>query len=345
MSLLNDVLRDLQTRGAFGPEPLTGLEPVLETHAPQTSRSLPLFMVLALAVAALLLAWPTMMNVPRPELPSLAVASTTTQSVAVPAVELQTTPPPVPQPVQVAAPETTQIEQLAVVEVISSPPRAAPAPVVEARRAPTAVEDSPTTIYRRNAHDRAASAASWLDEGLRALQANNLAAAERYFQDAIDDDTANGAAWSYLYSTQVKAGNLTAAEQTLRMGLTAAKDPAALAKLYARMLLDRGNTGAAVRVLQDYRPPVASDAEYDAFLAAMLQKKGQFALAGDIYRQLLDRNPDSASLWIGLAMSSDSLGNPEDALAAFHSALRADPLKPPLARYAARRISELEAND
>ena len=337
MSLLNDVLRDLQTRGAFGPEPLTGLEPVRETHAPQKSRSMPLFMVLALAVAAFLLAWPNMMNVKRPELPSQAVASATTQLLSEPAIEPQTTPPPVPQP--------AQVEQLAVVEVISSPPPAAPAPVVEARRAPTVVEESPTTIYRRDADDRAASAASWLDEGLRALQANNLAVAERYFQDAIDDDTANGAAWSYLYSTQMKAGNLTAAEQTLRMGLSAAKDPAALAKLYARMLLDRGNTGAAVRVLQDNRPPVASDAEYDAFLAAMLQKKGQFALAGDIYRQLLDRNPDSASLWIGLAMSSDSLGNPEDALAAFHSALRADPLKPPLARYAARRISELEAND
>ena len=345
MSLLNDVLRDLQTRGAFGPEPLTGLEPVLETHAPQKSRSMPLFMVLALAVAAFLVAWPNMMNVQRPELPSQAVASTTTRLLSEPAIEPQTTPPPVPQPVQLAAPETRQLEQLAVVEVISSPPPAAPTPVVEARRAPTVVEESPTTIYRRDTRDRAASAASWLDEGLRALQANNLAAAERYFQDAIDDDTANGAAWSYLYSTQMKAGNLTAAEQTLRMGLSAAKDPAALAKLYARMLLDRGNTGAAVRVLQDNRPPVASDAEYDAFLAAMLQKKGQFALAGDIYRQLLDRNPDSASLWIGLAMSSDSLGNPEDALAAFHSALRADPLKPPLARYAARRISELEAND
>ena len=337
MSLLNDVLRDLQTRGAFGPEPLTGLEPVLETHAPQKSRLMPLFMVLALAVAAFLLAWPTMMNLQRPELPSQAVASTTTQWVSEPEIAPQTTPPPVPQP--------AQVEQLAVVEVISNPPPAAPAPVVEARRAPTVIEESKTTIYRRDTRDRAASAASWLDEGLRALQANNLAAAERYFQDAIDDDTANGAAWSYLYSTQVKAGNITAAEQTLRMGLAAAKDPAALAKLYARMLLDRGNTGAAVRVLQDNRPPVASDAEYDAFLAAMLQKKGQFALAGDIYRQLLDRNPDSASLWIGLAMSSDSLGNPEDALAAFHSALRADPLKPPLARYAARRISELEAND
>ncbi len=345
MSLLNDVLRDLQTRGAFGPEPLTGLEPVLETHAPQKSRSMPLFMVLALAVAAFLVAWPNMMNVQRPELPSQAVASTTTRLLSEPAIEPQTTPPPVPQPVQLAAPETRQLEQLAVVEVISSPPPAALKTAVEARSTSTVVEESPTTIYRRNADDRAASAASSLDKGLRALQAKNLPAAERSFQDAIDDDSADGAAWSYLYSTQMKAGNLTAAEQTLRMGLSAAKDPAALAKLYARMLLDRGNTGAAVRVLQDNRPPVASDAEYDAFLAAMLQKKGQFALAGDIYRQLLDRNPDSASLWIGLAMSSDSLGNPEDALAAFHSALRADPLKPPLARYAARRISELEAND
>ncbi len=30
MSLLNNVLRDLQTRGELGVEPLTGLEPVAE---------------------------------------------------------------------------------------------------------------------------------------------------------------------------------------------------------------------------------------------------------------------------------------------------------------------------
>ena len=30
MSLLNNVLRDLQTRGALGVEPLTGLEPVAD---------------------------------------------------------------------------------------------------------------------------------------------------------------------------------------------------------------------------------------------------------------------------------------------------------------------------
>ena len=51
MSLLNNVLRDLQSRGAFGLPPLTGLEPVSETADQQRKRALlmPALAVLSIA--------------------------------------------------------------------------------------------------------------------------------------------------------------------------------------------------------------------------------------------------------------------------------------------------------
>ena len=147
-------------------------------------------------------------------------------------------------------------------------------------------------------------------------------------------DVANGGA----HSPRQLAAN------TLFSGLVAAEEPAPLAKLYARMLLDRGEKQAAISMLQNHRPAM-TDTEYDAFLAAMLQQQGRFAEAGTIYRQLLDSNQNLGSWWIGLAMSSDSLGDRADAMAAFQRALRADALKPALAMYARRRIAELQAND
>ena len=40
MSLLNDVLRDLQTRGVFGVPPLAGLQPVTDVPAHHRKRAL-----------------------------------------------------------------------------------------------------------------------------------------------------------------------------------------------------------------------------------------------------------------------------------------------------------------
>ena len=177
------------------------------------------------------------------------------------------------------------------------------------------------------------------------MRSDDLPGAERLFREALTIDPGNGAVWSYLYSILVRASKPAAAEQALRQGLISAKEPAPLAKLYARLVLDRGEKDAAVRILRTHRPAAASDTEYDAFLAALLQQQGQYAEAGEIYRKLLTVEPDSGSWWIGLAMSSDSIGNRPEALSAFQRALRTDSLKTPLDRYARRRAAELQAND
>lgn len=180
---------------------------------------------------------------------------------------------------------------------------------------------------------------------LAAMRSNELYTAERLFRDALAVDSGDSAIWSYLYGVLVRAARTGAAEQALRQGLVLAKEPAALAKLYARMLLDRGDKDAAIVVLKNHRPTPASDTEYDAFLGALLQQRGQYAEAGSVYENLLTAEPNSGSAWIGLAMSHDSLGNRADALSAFESALRTGSLKPPLARYARRRTEELMAYD
>ena len=177
------------------------------------------------------------------------------------------------------------------------------------------------------------------------MRADDLLSAERLFREALTIDPGNGAVWSYLYSNLVRASKPAAAEQALRRGLISAKESAPLAKLYARLLLDRDEKDAAVSILRTHRPVAAADTEYDAFLAALLQQLGQYAEAGEIYRKLLTVEPDSGSWWIGLAMSSDSIGNRPDALSAFQRALRTDSLKTPLARYARRRSAELQAYD
>ena len=363
MSLLNDVLCDLQKRGAFGMEPLSGLVPVAETPAQRSRYALLLPLLATVAVAALILIWQPIANTIAGNPWKPASATVMIPADAPPAVVLPVPAAAMPEPGAALSqnyspvvidrqddPQPALPKDDAVVAAVEPPPVTSKAPVaalpaVEDYSPAASVAPPTTSISRRIEDHRTGPEQTAAARGLQALRGGNLSAAEHFFKAAIAADAGDGTLWSYLYSTQIQASKIAAAEQSLRRGLTTAREPAPLAKLYARLLLDRGEIGAAVTVLSDYRSATPGDAEYDAFLAALLRQQGQFEQAGALYRQLLARDPGPGDWWIGLAMSYDSLGNHADALATFQRGLRAHTLKPPLARYARRRVAELQAND
>ncbi len=384
MSLLNNVLRDLQTRGALGVEPLTGLEPVTEAPAQHRWRALLLPALAALSVTAAIVLW-------RPVadgrwLPSFA--GIMVDADVQPRSKLQTVPQTSPQaePDRAATSDnattgnnaaiggdvvtgddaaisdiSSGVTPINTTSELKSPPVDDYVPDTQADSPPSSqvsteaavspgssvatVAPATATMMRRETGDAATAAARSAARGLVAMRGDDLPGAERLFREALTIDPGVGTVWGYLYSTLVRASKPAAAEQALRRGLISAKEPAPLAKLYARLLLDRGEKDAAVGILRTHRPVAATETEYDAFLAALLQQLGQYAEAGEIYRKLLTIEPGSGSWWIGLAMSSDSIGNRPEALSAFQRALRTDSLKTPLATYARRRSAELQAYD
>ncbi len=338
MSLLNDVLRDLQSRGAPEPRPLDGLAPV----ATVTSRSKwPLWSLAIVALGVAVLAWrPIAVAIahdPQPAPTATVAADLPIATVPVADTPVMNTTAPVPAtPVMDTKPAdvTTPVSSPVAAELQRMPEPEADVPAAAAE---------PVIVRRQHsqAEDRTTPP---LSSGLQALQSGDLAAAEQFFKDTLAINASDTSAWVYLYETQTRAAKVTAAEQTLRRSLSLASEPAELANLYARLLVARKETAQAIAILQDYRPTTTSDRDYDAFLAALLQQQGRFSDAGSLYRELLDRDPQPGAWWIGLAMSSDSLGDRAAALAAFERALRADHLRQPLANYARRRIAELENN-
>jgi Tfp pilus assembly protein PilF len=344
VSLLNEVLRDLQARGASEADPLAGLSPVARS-APIMRRLAPLlWLVGAIAIALL---WPLW----RPEAQVIA---------ANPAPALENEPQPITPVVVTAKPKTpltapASVPVAAVPDALVEPdtyvepdvpvgPDVPVAPGSLAEAAPTALDIATPIISRRESPDPGAAATASIRRGLQALRARKPLDAARFFEDALRTDPGSSEAWQYLYAARAGAGLRDGAEQALQRGLDASRNASPLAKLYARLLLERGDVGGAIRVLQRYRPTAASDTEYDTLLAGLLLRNQQFAAAGDIYQQLIDRDATPGAWWIGLAMSNDSLGDRAAALAAFERALRADGLEPPLASYAERRIAELRSN-
>ena len=398
MSLLNDVLRDLQTRGVFGVPPLAGLQPVTDVPTQHRKRVLLLPVLAGVFVASAIVMWrpvadgtlfpsiarilpgasgqphsatqaasqtgegtvaqaePPAVAATGDDLRDLFTVDDSNQSSPVPHTEIGAdsaadSPPAsaisaqLPQladsrelveaPASTASPAApdTPPDTTSAAMLESPPPTASPAP---------AKTDNATSIMR---HEPGADDVEGIiARALKAMRSNDLFTAEGMFREALVLESGDVDIWSYLYTVLIKTSRPAAAEQVLQQGLINADEPAALAKLYARMLLDRGEKDAAISILRTHRPPAAADIEYDSFLAALLQQQGQYAEAGDIYKALLTVDPGSGSTWIGLAMSNDSLGNREDALAAFKRALTTGSLKPPLARYARRRSTELKAD-
>ena len=378
MSLLNDVLRDLQTRGVFGVPPLTGLEPVADASTQHRRRTLLLSALAALSIASAIVLWRPVADqawvlsfarimadaTSQPQSVSQTDAKTSPQ--AEPALaatgddlrklfafDSSTTSSPAPRDDYVADPSADSPAAVESPAVVESPAAVESQPAVESQAAaaspvtvesPAALEPAATTTILRRKSGTEATAAT-VARGLKAMGGNDLRTAEHLFREALVADSGDAATWSYLYSVLVRASQPAAAERALQRGMASARQPAALAKLYARMLLDRAEKDAALSILQAHRPRAAADAEYDAFLAALLQQLGHYGEAGEIYRTLLTVEPGSGSGWIGLAMSHDSLGNRADALSAFERALGTGSLKTPLARYARRRSAELKSYD
>lgn len=383
MSLLNDVMRDLQTRGVLGVPPLAGLQPVSGVPDANRKRSHLLPLLAALSVVTAMAMWqplggggwlPSLTRMSRvaPAEPETAPQSDVQAPVQLqPAIaatgndlrelfpidataseldaatsDISTIPAAEPAAEKAAIAAEPASETVAIVELppVESDPIAA-FPAVESMavtQPPVPVAASVrTSITRREPGDQ--DAGSIVARAMQAMRSHDLVTAERLLREALAVDSRDAETWSFLYGVLVAASRPAAAEQALQRGLSTADKPARLAKLYAKTLLDRGDKDAAVGLLASHRPAAATDTEYDAFLAALLQQTGQYAEAGEIYQKLLTVDPNSGSWLIGLAMSHDSLGYRDEALLAFERALASGSLKSPLDRYARRRTAELKA--
>ena len=127
-----------------------------------------------------------------------------------------------------------------------------------------------------------------------------------------------------------------------RNTVTGSRSGSALeAKSSARALLASGEITAAVETLIANRSRTRHDPEYDALLAASLQRDARYVDAAQLYWLIVKDNPAAGLAWVGLAIASDSLNDPTRALAAFERALLVGNLDPSLSAYARQRVSEL----
>lgn len=334
MSLINQMLRDLSSRGPDSGEVFAAVRVMRRPPRRRADWRL----VAALAGAATLAAlWPLL----REALTRGTSAASMAASEPLPArvvqrfVRFQLDTQLAPFVARVAAPAPPVApppERTPELRLEASLQRAAPAaavPVVEAAPVPTQARD-----------ERAAE--SQLAEAVRALSAGEPSTAEAALREALSLDPRLHSAREQLTGLLVGQARLVEAQDTIEQGL--ALEPARLAfrRLAARIDLIRGAPAAAVQRLESAAPAVHADPEYHGLLAAAYQRLDRHAEASFIYQRLTQLHPREAHWWAGYGLSRDALGDAAGALAAYGRARQLGALEPAVRAHLEQRYAALQ---
>lgn len=176
---------------------------------------------------------------------------------------------------------------------------------------------------------------------LRLAQARQDEEAEVRLRKALEVQPTHSKAREVLAARLLAQRRYTDAEAVLVEGLRLSPAETRLTRLYARLLLRRDGPAEALAVLEGASPSLDMDPEYHAFRAALLQKTGQHADAAALYGRLVRVRPKAGVWWMGLAISLDIDGQPEQALAAYREASEKQDMTPALLRFVKGRMAGL----
>ncbi|NEZ03703.1 tetratricopeptide repeat protein [Wenzhouxiangella sp. XN201] len=370
MSLINDVLRDLEQRK-------TSSGPFRSTTSVRPGRSKrshwPLWL-LAAVIAGGALHWVLNESPPGNARQPVLLASTQNE---------RATPEPEPAPVLLADAATAALEPAQAPTTESPQPSAGqgeramgegssdatarPAPPNEARGAaepketdPPARADSEPVIESRQAGkaeqpDPSPATSSIriepagpaqkpgedrLDDARRAFARGHFELAASQARALVSDHPQLTDGHLLLARTLLRQGQTRSAINTLDRALSIADAPARPAALLGRILVERGEIARARSILEAHRPEPMADPDYHLLLAATQHQAGDHAAAAATYRQLGDVIPGNARIWIGLGASLESLERFDEAVAAYQRAIESR--DPRAARYARQRIEQLK---
>ncbi len=151
----------------------------------------------------------------------------------------------------------------------------------------------------------------------------------------------------YAASRQALAGILVEkkqyaqAEQLLRDGLARGSQPE-FAMALARIQVELGDGHGAIETLQKNLPSAKDHANYQAFLAAMLQRQGQHKSAIEHYLTALQLDPALVSSLVGLGISLQAENHLTEAREAFSRAKASGGLSPELQNFVEQRLKQLQ---
>lgn len=174
---------------------------------------------------------------------------------------------------------------------------------------------------------------------LASLQEGRVSTAMADLDRALDIDPRNEAARQTYVTLLLENHRADDAIRQLRLALGIDPRQPALAMVLARLQLERG--GPALQTLLTTLPHAAANADYQAFLAGVLQREQRHAEAAQYYQAALKLSPLNGVWWMGLGISLQAEQQKDAAREAFSRARTGDGITPELLAFINRRLEQL----
>jgi len=179
-------------------------------------------------------------------------------------------------------------------------------------------------------------------KGYLALQRGRMRQGKEHLREALSLYAPHLKSREMLAGIYIKSGRYVEAAELLREGIKVVPTYSLFAKLYARVLLEQNNPHLAIKVLESSAQALDVDLDYHALLAATYQRVKNHKKAIAIYLQLVKEKSSVGIWWLGLAISLEKSGKNKEALEAYQRAQKTGSLKAGLVKFTNNRVSALK---
>ena len=375
MSLINQMLKDLEQRGAGSNNPIKINPAMLSTGVPQ-SRSFPLIKigVLLALLAGGVYSWmhtakpsadsaspaPALAPAVSANKPAEASAQTATNAqpntlfaTQLDAQHLQAITPPkkapaapmpatsevnVPAPVVVTAPVVPVVEKttpLSSNEVDKSPSVKHTAPKLVSK------QELDTGLGKQIRPEQKSN--NYYRLALAQLQQGRVSEAQANLSLALESNPANQEARQTLAGLLLENKRQDEAKAILTAGLAIAPEQNDFRMAIARLQVEAGDRSSALNTLEQGLGYANSNADYQVFTATLLQSAKRHDDAVQHYMTALALRSNDAKALIGLGISLQALGKLDKAQEAFNRAQATATLSPELTLFVEQQLKQLNS--
>lgn len=350
MSLINQVLNQLEQRGAHTAPDQTQIRAVPAIPSRDWIKPLAWGAGLLLFAIVLALAW-LQRNQQHNEPEVTGAITTPTEPVVVTPVEAGT-----PAPASRLSYELSVLplpESLREKEIMPTPSTVADRPLVASIAAePVAapkqeLPSSPPVIMRRDPPQplKQVSPKQQADaeyrKGVQAQQQGKTPEAMAAYEAALKANEQHEAARLAMAALLNENGQQAAAERILHAGMQQKPLHLSFVMALARLQLQREQLDQSVDTLQAHLAAADSNADYQAFYAALLQRQSRHKEAVNHFQIALQISPRNGVWRMGYAISLQALDRKEDAKLAYQQALATRTLTPELTAFVQQKLAGL----
>ncbi len=177
-------------------------------------------------------------------------------------------------------------------------------------------------------------AQQWMAQG-------RLRESKEALASAVKELALNHEARNLLAKLHIESGEFADAERLLREGRGLSPERKDLAITFAHLHLRSDNIDNAIGVLKSALVFQSQDAELNAFIGSLYQRRNLHEEARIAYVTALRQNPNNPNWLVGLAASLQAQGADQAALEAYQRAIEIGGMSPALLSFAQQRVDQM----